>query len=90
VHHADSSAEIYWEDKIMPYVNPLYATDAIAKGGTQVADERIYRCMYDTSIVQPYINPSTGQVDGIANRTSASDASRQLASVSSDRRALSE
>jgi hypothetical protein len=87
VHHAESFAVIYSEDKIMPYVNPLYATDAIAKGGTQVADERIYRCMYDTPIVQPYINPSTGQVDGIANRTSGSDASRQLASVSSDRSA---
>ncbi len=23
VHHAESFAEIYWEDKIMPYVNPL-------------------------------------------------------------------
>jgi hypothetical protein len=40
------------------------------RGSTQVADEKIYRCMSDTSKVQPYINPSTGQVYGITNRTS--------------------
>ena len=26
----------------MPYVNAAYANEAIAKGGTQVADEKIY------------------------------------------------
>src|SRR5437763_4713225 len=31
---ADSFAEIYWEDKIMPYVNPAYANEAVARGGT--------------------------------------------------------
>ncbi len=70
VQNAESFAEIYWEDKIMPYVNPAYANDAIAKGGTQVADEKIYRCMSDTSKVLPYVSPSTGLVDGITNRTS--------------------
>ena len=70
VGRAESFAEIYWEDKIMPYVNPLYANDSIAKSGVQVADAQIYRCMSDTSIVQPYVNPSTGQIDGITNRTS--------------------
>ena len=34
VGDAESFAEIYWEDKIMPYVNPAYANDAIAKGGS--------------------------------------------------------
>ena len=67
---ADSFAEIYWEDKIMPYVNPLYANEAIAKGGVQVADEKIFRCMSDISRVTPYVNPTTGLIDGIANRTS--------------------
>jgi prepilin-type N-terminal cleavage/methylation domain-containing protein/prepilin-type processing-associated H-X9-DG protein len=70
VSHAESFAEIYWEDKIMPYVNPTFANDAIAKGGTQIADEKIFRCMSDTSIVKPYIDPSSGVVDGIVNRTS--------------------
>ena len=55
VGNAESFAEIYWEDKIMPYVNPTFANDAIAKGGTQIADEKIYRCMSDTSVVQPYM-----------------------------------
>ena len=67
---AESFAEIYWDDKIMPYVNPLYANDAIAKGGVQVADERIFRCLSDTSVVTPYVDPTTGLIDGITNRTS--------------------
>ena len=33
VGNAESFAEIYWEDKIMPYVNPTFANDAIAKCG---------------------------------------------------------
>jgi prepilin-type N-terminal cleavage/methylation domain-containing protein/prepilin-type processing-associated H-X9-DG protein len=70
VGNAESFAEIYWEDKIMPYVNPAYANAAIAKGGVQVADEKIFRCMSDTSVVQPYVDPITGLLDGIANRTS--------------------
>src|SRR6202008_3539338 len=70
IQKADSFAEIYWEDKIMPYVNPTYANDQLARSGVQVADEKIYRCMSDTSIVRPYVNRSTGLVDGIANRTS--------------------
>lgn len=66
---ADSFAEIYWEDKIMPYVNPAYANDKIAEGGTQVADAKIFRCMSDTSMVLPF-NPTPDTVDGISNRTS--------------------
>jgi prepilin-type N-terminal cleavage/methylation domain-containing protein/prepilin-type processing-associated H-X9-DG protein len=70
VDEAESFAEIYWEDKIMPYVNPAYANESIAKGGTQVADEKIYRCLSDRSAVVPYVDPATGLVDGITNRTS--------------------
>ena len=69
VKQADSFAEIYWEDKIMPYVNPAYANESIAKGGVQVADERIYRCMSDISRVEPVI-AEDGSVDGIGHRTS--------------------
>ena len=60
VGNAESFAEIYWEDKIMPYVNPTFANDQIAKSGVQIADEKIFRCMSDTSIVQPYVDPTTG------------------------------
>jgi prepilin-type N-terminal cleavage/methylation domain-containing protein/prepilin-type processing-associated H-X9-DG protein len=70
VGHAESFAEIYWEDKLMPYVNPTFANEAIPRGGTQIADERIFRCTSDTSVVRPYVDPSTGRVDGIKNRTS--------------------
>jgi prepilin-type N-terminal cleavage/methylation domain-containing protein/prepilin-type processing-associated H-X9-DG protein len=70
VGNADSFAEIYWEDKIMPYINPAFANDQLAKSGVQIADEKIFRCLSDTSIVTPYINPTTGLVDGITNRTS--------------------
>ena len=56
VDDAESFAEIYWEDKIMPYVNPTFANDAIAKGGTAIADEAIYRCMSDMSKRLPYVD----------------------------------
>ena len=70
VDAADSFAEIYWEDKIMPYVNPAYANDAIARGGVQVHDETIFRCLSDTTKVEPFLDPETGTVNGISNRTS--------------------
>ncbi len=69
VDAAESFAEIYWEDKIMPYVNPAYANEAIAKGGVQVDDERIFRCLSDVSRVQPFVSDD-GTIDGITNRTS--------------------
>ena len=69
VANADSFAEIYWEDKLMPYVNNAYANDAIAKGGTQVYDEKIFRCMSDISRINPYLGDD-GNPDGVSNRTS--------------------
>ncbi len=69
VADAESFAEIYWEDKIMPYVNPASANEAIARGGTQAADERIYRCPTDISTPKPFLQ-SNGTTDGISDRTS--------------------
>src|SRR5262249_55278205 len=66
---ADSFAEIYWEDKIMPYVNQAYADERIANRGTQVADEKIYRCMSDISVPTPF-KGDDGVIDGIGDRTS--------------------
>ena len=69
VDAAESFAEIYWEDKIMPYVNPAYANESIAKGGVQVHDEVIFRCLSDVSPVVPF-QQDDGSIDGITNRTS--------------------
>jgi prepilin-type N-terminal cleavage/methylation domain-containing protein/prepilin-type processing-associated H-X9-DG protein len=66
---AESFAEIYWEDKIMPYINPSYANESIAKGGVQVADERIFRCPSDLSTPKPFVT-ATGATDGISDRVS--------------------
>jgi prepilin-type N-terminal cleavage/methylation domain-containing protein/prepilin-type processing-associated H-X9-DG protein len=66
---AESFAEIYWEDKIMPYVNASSANEAIAQGGTQVADEKIFRCASDLSVPRSY-KAQDGSIDGISDRTS--------------------
>ncbi len=66
---AESFAEIYWEDKIMPYVNPTFAREAIAKGGTQIADETIFRCPSDVSEPRPFLDDD-GSTNGISDRTS--------------------
>src|SRR5437764_5056135 len=39
VNKTESFAEIYWEDKIMPYVNASFANEAIAKGVTALTDD---------------------------------------------------
>jgi prepilin-type N-terminal cleavage/methylation domain-containing protein/prepilin-type processing-associated H-X9-DG protein len=69
VARAESFAEIYWEDKIMPFVNPTFAIESLAKSGVQISDEAIYRCPSDTSRVQPF-TLGDGSIDGIANRSS--------------------
>jgi prepilin-type N-terminal cleavage/methylation domain-containing protein len=67
---ANSFAEIYWEDKLMPFIGgDSEANEALAKSGFSTASERVYRCPTDTSIVRPFLT-TTGTVDGIENRTS--------------------
>jgi prepilin-type N-terminal cleavage/methylation domain-containing protein/prepilin-type processing-associated H-X9-DG protein len=69
-HDANSFAEIYWEDKIMPYIGGSQEADeSLSKRGILLPSEKIYRCPYDLSQPRPFIN-SLGQVDGVANRTS--------------------
>jgi prepilin-type N-terminal cleavage/methylation domain-containing protein/prepilin-type processing-associated H-X9-DG protein len=62
---SNSFAEIYWEDKLMPYVNDALENDDISKQGQLTNSDRIYRCPSDTSIRQP--DPGG---DGVWNRTS--------------------
>jgi prepilin-type N-terminal cleavage/methylation domain-containing protein/prepilin-type processing-associated H-X9-DG protein len=70
-HDANSFAEIYWEDKIMPFIGGTQeANEGLSKQGIILATEQIYRCPDDLSERQPFINPTTGSVDGVENRTS--------------------
>ncbi len=68
---ANSFAEIYWEDKIMPFIGGNFeANESLSKQGIILPSEAIYRCPSDLSVRQPFIDPTTGQIDGVENRTS--------------------
>lgn len=62
---SNSFAEIYWEDKLMPFMNDAKENDNLSKQGIQVNSDVMYRCRSDLSIPQP--DPGG---DGIWNRTS--------------------
>ena len=65
---ADSFAEIYWEDKLAPFIGSASdADERWAQSGVVV--DMIYRCPSDLSERRPFLD-DTGQPDGIANRTS--------------------
>jgi prepilin-type processing-associated H-X9-DG protein len=66
----NSFAEIYWEDKLMPFIGGTQeANEAIAQGGRRSASEAIYRCPTDPSEPRPYLDEN-GIADGVADRTS--------------------
>jgi prepilin-type processing-associated H-X9-DG protein/prepilin-type N-terminal cleavage/methylation domain-containing protein len=68
---ADSFAEIYWEDKLMPFIGSAAESDeSVARRGIVVADNALYRCLSDVSVPTPYIDSDTGQPDGVSQRTS--------------------
>ena len=68
---ANSFAEIYWEDKLMPYIGGVQeANENLSKQGIVVASEAIYRCPSDQTVRQPFIDPSSGLIDGVEHRTS--------------------
>jgi prepilin-type N-terminal cleavage/methylation domain-containing protein/prepilin-type processing-associated H-X9-DG protein len=62
---SSSFAEIYWEDKLMPYMNDAAKNDNLSKQGLIVGSDAVYRCPVDPSIRQP--DPGG---DGVWNRTS--------------------
>src|SRR3954464_16023839 len=48
--NSNSFAEIYWEDKLMPYVGGTQeANENLSRQGIILASEAIYRCSSDTS-----------------------------------------
>jgi prepilin-type N-terminal cleavage/methylation domain-containing protein/prepilin-type processing-associated H-X9-DG protein len=62
---SNSFAEIYWEDKFMPYMNDPREDDSLSKQGIIVGSDVMYRCPDDPSIRQP-----APDGDGVWNRTS--------------------
>jgi prepilin-type N-terminal cleavage/methylation domain-containing protein/prepilin-type processing-associated H-X9-DG protein len=66
---ADSFAEIYWEDKLAPFINGDDETNETAQAKAGINGDTIYRCPSDLSVISTFVN-DTSQIDGIANRTS--------------------
>src|SRR5205085_9922452 len=67
---SNSFAEIYWEDKLMPFIGGTQeANESLSKQGMILASEKIYRCPDDPSEPKPFMDPISGKVDGVANRT---------------------
>src|SRR5437660_1530862 len=53
---ADSFAEIYWEDKLMPFIGGVGEQDeSRAQAGQISATESVYRCQNDTSKRKPFV-----------------------------------
>jgi prepilin-type N-terminal cleavage/methylation domain-containing protein/prepilin-type processing-associated H-X9-DG protein len=68
---SNSFAEIYWEDKLMPFIGGNQeANENLSRQGIILPSEAIYRCPTDVSVRKPFIDPATGQMDGVENRTS--------------------
>ncbi len=65
---ANSFAEIYWEDKLDPFIEGKESDATLSKQGQIVGAEIIYRCPSDLSRQQPFVQ--NGQIDGVENRTS--------------------
>ena len=54
---ANSFAEIYWEDKLMPFIGGTRRpTRASPRQGIMPASETIYRCPADPSVRQPFVD----------------------------------
>jgi prepilin-type N-terminal cleavage/methylation domain-containing protein/prepilin-type processing-associated H-X9-DG protein len=65
----NSFAEIYWEDKLMPFIGGTQEADeSLSKRGVILPSEAIYRCPSDPSERKPFVDG--GQVDGVEHRTS--------------------
>src|SRR5207237_958533 len=57
---SNSFAEIFWEDKLMPFIGGVGdADEKIAQQGKLTGAEIIYRCPADPSERRPFIDPDT-------------------------------
>ncbi len=69
--HSNSFAEIYWEDKLMPYIGGIGEVDeSLSRRGIILPSETIYRCPSDLSERKPFVDPMNGQIDGVEHRAS--------------------
>lgn len=69
-HTTDSFAEVYWEDKLLPFIGGSGEIDEeIAKRGQIQGIETVYRCPNDQSKRKPFIDED-GEINGIEHRTS--------------------
>lgn len=63
---SESFAEIYWEDKIMPFIgSAAEADEGLARAGVVTGSAAIYRCPTDPSEIAPFLD-ETGATDGIS------------------------
>jgi prepilin-type processing-associated H-X9-DG protein/prepilin-type N-terminal cleavage/methylation domain-containing protein len=65
---ANSFAEIYWEDKLLSFIEGKESDAALSKKGQVLGIEFVYRCPADLSKQQAFVED--GQADGVENRTS--------------------
>src|SRR5207248_2359033 len=63
---SNSFAEIYWEDKLMPFVGGNQEADeSLSRRGVILASEKIFRCPADLAVPRP-----APDGDGVWDRTS--------------------
>jgi prepilin-type processing-associated H-X9-DG protein/prepilin-type N-terminal cleavage/methylation domain-containing protein len=65
---ANSFAEIYWEDKLLPFIEGKESDAGLSKAGQVLGIEFVYRCPEDLSKPKTFVQD--GQIDGVENRTS--------------------
>jgi prepilin-type processing-associated H-X9-DG protein/prepilin-type N-terminal cleavage/methylation domain-containing protein len=67
--HSNSFAEIYWEDKLMPFIGGVGECDeSLSRKGIILPSEAIYRCPTDPTERKPFVEG--GVVDGVEHRAS--------------------
>lgn len=69
--HANSFAEIYWEDKLLRFIGAAWEdNEELARQGMLLPSESIYRCPDDMTKKVPFVDPVSNAVDGIEHRAS--------------------
>jgi prepilin-type processing-associated H-X9-DG protein len=67
--HTNSFAEIFWEDKFMPFIGGNHEADeSLARQGLTPPSEIVYRCPSDATKRVPHLDG--GSIDGVEHRTS--------------------